>query len=293
MSTTTRTTSALVVEKCTPAIGAEVSGVQLSEAISNDDLFHEIRSLWLTHKVLFFRDQKLSHGEHRDFAMRFGSLEDHPVAPSHPDHPGIVLIQRQKERSTYENVWHADATWRQVPPMGAILKSEIVPDIGGDTMWANMAMAYDRLPDRIKDRISDLWAIHSIEQSFGGTMTPENRAKLVEENPPARHPVVVTHPETGEKILYVNQGFTTNFVNFARFDRIRVGADYTFESNNLMNYLLHQVEIPEYQVRLRWRPGTVAMWDNRSTQHYAVHDYWPAQRNMCRAAIEGVDAPSH
>lgn len=280
------------VEQCNPAIGAEISGVQISEAIHNDDLFHEIKALWLQHKVLFFREQEMSLQQHRDFALRFGTLEDHPVAPSHPDFPGLVLIQRQKERSTYENVWHADATWRQVPPKGAILRCEVVPEIGGDTMWANMAMAYDRLPDRVKERITDLWAIHSIEQSFGGNMTPEGRAQLVTDYPPARHPVVVTHPETGLKVLYVNQGFTTNFVNFARFDRIRVGADYTFESNNLMNYLLHQVEIPEYQVRLRWRPGTIAMWDNRSTQHYAIHDYWPAQRNMCRAAIEGTETPT-
>jgi len=290
MTNTLHTT--MKVEQCNPAIGAEINGVQISEAIHNDDLFHEIKALWLQHKVLFFREQKMSLQQHRDFALRFGTLEDHPVAPSHPDFPGLVLIQRQKERSTYENVWHADATWRQVPPKGAILRCEVVPEIGGDTMWANMAMAYDRLPDRVKERITDLWAIHSIEQSFGGNMTPEGRAQLVTDYPPARHPVVVTHPETGLKILYVNQGFTTNFVNFARFDRIRVGADYTFESNNLMNYLLHQVEIPEYQVRLRWRPGTIAMWDNRSTQHYAIHDYWPAQRNMCRAAIEGTETPT-
>ena len=284
--------STLRIEQCNPALGAEISGIQISEAVHNDDLFHEIKALWLQHKVLFFRDQNMSLQQHRDFALRFGTLEDHPVAPSHPDFPGLVLIQRQKERSTYENVWHADATWRHIPPKGAILRCEVVPDIGGDTMWSNMAMAYERLPDRVKERITDLWAIHSIEQSFGGNMSPEGRMDLVNEYPPARHPVVITHPETQQKVLYVNQGFTTNFVNFARFDRIRVGADYTFESNNLMNYLLHQVEIPEYQVRLRWRPGTIAMWDNRSTQHYAVHDYWPAQRNMCRAAIEGTDAPT-
>ena len=285
-------TSTMKVEKCTPAIGAEITGIQMSEAVTNDDLFGEIQALWREHKVLFFRDQDLSHADHQAFAMRLGELEDHPVAPSHPEYPGLVLIQRQKERSTYENVWHSDATWRQVPPKGAVLRCEVGPEVGGDTMWSNMVMAYDRLTDRIKERINELWAIHSIEQSFGGNMTPEARAELVAANPPARHPVVVTHPDTGEKILYVNQGFTTNFVNFARFDRIRHGADYTMESNNVMNFLLHQVEIPEYQVRLKWRPGTVAMWDNLSTQHYAVHDYWPAQRNMCRAAIMGTAAPA-
>lgn len=286
------TTATMRIERCTPTIGAEVTGVQLAEAITNDDLFGEIVSLWLERKVLFFRDQTISHAEHHGFASRLGPLEDHPVAPSHPDYPGLVLIQREKQRSTYENVWHADATWRGIPPKGAVLRCEVCPEVGGDTMWSNMAAAYDRLPDRVKSRIEDLWAIHSIEQSFGGNMTPEARADLVAANPPARHPVVITHEETGERVLFVNQGFATNFVNFARFDYIRNGADFTMESNNLMNYLLHQAEIPEYQVRLRWRPGTVAMWDNRCTQHYAVHDYWPAQRNMCRAAVMGTRAPA-
>ncbi|MEY4995632.1 MAG: taurine dioxygenase, partial [Actinomycetota bacterium] len=188
--TTTTSTSIMKVEPCTTAIGAEISGIQIAEAVTNNDLFNEIKQLWLKHKVLFFREQNMSLQQHHDFAQLFGTLEDHPVAPSHPDFPGLVLIQRQKERSTYENVWHADATWRHIPPKGAILRCEVVPEVGGDTMWANMAMAYDRLPDRIKERIGDLWAIHSIEQSFGGNMTPEARAELVEQYPPARHPVV-------------------------------------------------------------------------------------------------------
>ena len=155
-------------------------------------------------------------------------------------------------------------------------------------MWANMALAYERLPDRVKERIGELRAQHSIEHSFGGAMTPEKRAALALENPSVEHPVVRTNPDTDEKILFVNQGFTTHFVNFQRYDRIRVGQDFTLESNHLMSYLLTQAMIPEYQVRIRWRPGTVAVWDNRSTQHYAVHDYWPAPRKMARATITGA-----
>lgn len=277
----------LLVDRLSPAIGAEITNVDLGEASRNDDLFGEIHQLLLRHKVLFFRDQALPPAEHVAFAERFGTLEGHPIQPSHPDFPTLLLIHRQAERTTYENVWHSDASWRANPPMGAVLKCDECPEVGGDTMWANMALAYERLPDRIKERIGDLRAQHSIEHSFGGAMTPERRAELVAENPPAEHPVVRTHPETGEQILFVNQGFTTHFVNFQRFDRIRVGQDFTLESNHIMNYLLTQAAVPEYQVRIRWRPGTVAVWDNRATQHYAVHDYWPAPRKMARATIVG------
>ncbi len=286
--TTTPTRRMLSVDQLVPAIGAEVSNIDLGEAGRNDDLFGEIHQLLLKHKVLFFRDQALPPAEQVAFAGKFGALEGHPIQPAHPDFPTLLLIHRQAERSTYENVWHSDASFRAEPPMGAVLKCDECPAVGGDTMWANMAVAYDRLPDRIKERIGDLVAQHSIEHSFGGAMSVEKRAVLVAENPVANHPVVRTHPETGEKILYVNQGFTTHFVNFQRFDRIRVGQDFTLEANHLMNYLLSQAAIPEYQVRIRWRPGTVAVWDNRVCQHYAVHDYWPSPRKMARATVTGT-----
>ncbi len=284
-------TAAPSVEPLTPAIGAEILDIDLAEAGRNADLFGWVHELLMRHKLLVFRDQALAPADHVAFAERFGPLEGHPIQPSHPDHPTLLLIHRQAERSTYENVWHTDATFRAEPPMGAVLKCDECPPVGGDTMWANMALAYERLPDRVKERIGELRAQHSIEHSFGGAMTPERRAELVAENPPAEHPVVRTHPETGESILFVNQGFTTHFVNFQRYDRIRVGLDFTMEANNLMNYLLSQASIPEYQVRIRWRPGTVAVWDNRATQHYAVHDYWPSPRKMARATIIG-DRPT-
>ncbi len=277
----------LTTEPISTSLGVEVSGVDLVEVASNADLFGEIRELWLTHKLLIFRDQALPPAEHVRLAERFGPLEAHPIQPSHPEHPTLLLIDRQEERTTYENVWHADATFRLDPPIGAVLKCEACPTVGGDTLWANMAMAYDRLPDRVKERIGELRAKHSIEHSFGGTMSPEKRSALAAENPAAEHDVVFQHPESGDSVLYVNQGFTTHFVNFQKFDRIRYGLDFTMEANHLMNYLLSQAMIPEYQVRLRWRPGTVAIWDNRSTQHHAVHDYWPNPRSMRRATISG------
>lgn len=278
--------SSLRIEPVAPALGAEISNVALGNAVEDDDLFAEIRSLLLKYKVLFFRDQDISPASHVAFARRFGELETHPIVPSHPDHPELLLLNRDTKHS-YENTWHCDATWRDVPPMGAVLRCVVCPEVGGDTMWANMVLAYDQLPGHIKERIANLRAKHSIEHSFGGSMSPGDRAKLSANNPMVEHPVVRTHPETGEKVLFVNQGFATHFVNFHNHEDVRYGQDFTIEANNLMNYLVRQAEIPEYQVRLRWRPNTIAMWDNRSTQHYAIHDFYPAERRMMRATIIG------
>ena len=274
------------VELVAPALGAEVSNASLVNAVYDKDLFTELRALLLLHRVLFFRDQDISPAVHVAFARRFSELETHPVVPSHPDHPELLLLNRDTKHS-YENTWHCDATWRAKPPLGSVLRCVVCPEVGGDTMWANMVLAYERLPRHIKQRIESLRAKHSIEHSFGGGMSPEDRAKLSEANPTVEHPVVRTHPDTGEKVLFVNQGFTTHFVNFHNNEDVRYGQDFTIEANNLLNYLVRQAEIPEYQVRLRWRPNTIAIWDNRATQHYAIHDYYPAGRKMMRATIVG------
>jgi len=281
-----RLRTSIKVEPIAPALGAEISNVSIESAIEDGHLFSEIRALLLKHKVLFFRDQDISPATQVAFARRFGDLETHPVLPSHPDHPELLLLNRDTKYS-YENTWHCDATWRAEPPFGAVLRCAVCPDVGGDTMWANMALAYERLPEGVKKRIEKLRAKHSIEHSFGGSMPAEERSKLSATYPTVEHPVVRTHPETGEKVLFVNQGFTTHFVNFHNHDDIRYGQDFTIEANNLMNYLVRQAEIPEYQVRLRWRPNTIAIWDNRSTQHYAIHDFYPAERRMMRATIVG------
>jgi alpha-ketoglutarate-dependent taurine dioxygenase len=278
--------SSLKVEPVAPALGAEISNLGLANAVEDDDLFAEIRELLLKHKVLFFRDQDILPATLVAFARRFGDLETHPIVPSHPDHPELLLLNRDTKHS-YENTWHCDATWRAEPPMGAVLRCVVCPNVGGDTMWANMALAYERLPDHVKTRIEGLRAKHSIEHSFGGSMTPKDRAKLSTTYPMVEHPVVRSHPETGEKVLFVNQGFTTHFVNFHNHEDVRFGQDFTIEANNLLNYLVRQAEIPEYQVRLRWRPNTIAIWDNRATQHYAIHDFYPAERRMMRATIVG------
>ncbi|MEJ5989903.1 TauD/TfdA family dioxygenase [Ramlibacter sp. PS3R-8] len=276
------------VEPLTCAIGAELGNVDLGAASRDPVLVAEIRALLLQHKVVFFRDQEITRAEHVAFARHFGELEDHPVAGSDPDHPGLVRIYKSPEQPNdrYENAWHTDATWREKPPFGCVLRCVECPPVGGDTMWANMALAYERLPQQVKDLIAPLRARHSIEASFGAAMAAEKRLALHAQFPDAEHPVVRTHPETGEKILFVN-AFTTHFTNYHTPANVRYGQDHTHGSSDLLRYLVDQAAIPEYQVRFRWKRNSVAMWDNRSTQHYAVMDYPPCHRKMERAGIVG------
>lgn len=276
------------VEPLTASIGAQLHGVNLGDAARDTSLAAEIKALLLKYKVLFLRDQDITRAEHVAFAEYFGKLEDHPVAGSHPDHPGLVQIYKSPDQpmDRYENCWHTDATWREAPPMGCVLRCIECPPVGGDTMWANMHLAYERLPQHIKDQIAGLRARHSIEASFGAAMPIEKRLALKAQYPDAEHPVVRTHPETGEKILFVN-GFTTHFTNFHTTANVRFGQDANPGASDLLRYLIMQAYIPEYQVRWRWQPGSMAIWDNRATQHYAVMDYAPCHRKMERAGIVG------
>jgi taurine dioxygenase len=283
--------SSIKVEQLTCTIGAELSNVDLGAASRDADLTAEIRALLLKHRVLFFRDQDMTRAEHVAFARRFGELEDHPVAGSDPENPGLVQIYKTPDKplDRYENAWHTDATWREKPPFGCVLRCVECPPVGGDTMWANMVEAYRMLPDEIKAKIANLRARHSIEASFGAAMPIEKRLALKAQYPDAEHPVVRTHPETGEKILFVN-AFTTHFTNFHTPEHVRFGQDANPGAGQLLSYLISQVYIPEFQVRFRWKKNSVAMWDNRSTQHYAVMDYPPCHRKMERAGIIG-DTP--
>ncbi|MFF4544733.1 TauD/TfdA dioxygenase family protein [Streptomyces sp. NPDC001435] len=280
--------TSIEVEPLTCTIGAELSGVNLADAARDDGLFAQLRSLLLQYKVLFLRDQDITRADHVAFAERFGPLEDHPVAGSDPDHPGLVRIYKDLDSPAehYENALHTDGTWRTNPSMGAVLRCIESPPVGGDTIWVNMAEAYRRLPEHIKSQIEGLRARHSIEASFGAILPEEQRHALKERFPDAEHPVVRTHPETAEKILFVN-AFATHFVNYHTPRNVRFGQDYAPGASQLLTYLISQAAIPEHQVRFRWRPNSVAIWDNRSTQHYAVQDYWPAVRKMERAGIVG------
>jgi taurine dioxygenase len=276
------------VEPLTSHIGAELIDVDLAEAARNADLFGAIKEQLLKHKVLFLRDQAIERADHVAFARRFGELENHPMLGSDPEHPGLVCIYKDLDSPPdhFENAWHCDATWRESPPMGAVLRYIEGPSVGGDTIWANMTRAYEELPDHIKETIEGLRARHSIEATFGARLPIEKRLALKAQYPDAEHPVVRTHPETGEKALFVS-GFTTHFTNFHTSDNVRYGQDFAPGSANLLSYLIGRATIPEYQVRWRWQPNSIAIWDNRCTQHYAVMDYWPAVRKMERAGIIG------
>jgi taurine dioxygenase len=285
------------VELCTPAIGAELSNISLADAAMNLDAIAEIRTLWLKHKVLFFRDQDISPMEQQNFAAQFAELEAHPLAPSHPEADKLLMLYRNLdpnkpknfvEKASRENLWHADVTYKKAPPRGAVLRRELGPETGGDTIWSNMVMAYANLPQTIKQRIDGLYAKHSAEHVFGAQMPKDERLAMAEKNPAAEHPVVLTHPETGEKVLFVNSAFTSHFSNYFNFEDIRYGQDFMPEAHHLMTYLTSQAAIPEYQVRCKWRDNTVAMWDNLQVQHYAVADYGNAPRKMLRATLAGT-----
>jgi len=285
------TRGSIKVEPLTCTIGAELANVNLGVASRDAGLVAEIRALLVKHKVLFFRDQDITRAEHVAFARHFGELEDHPVAGSDPDNPGLVRIYKSPDSPAdrYENAWHTDATWREKPPFGCVLRCVECPPVGGDTMWVNMAEAYNRLPEPVKVQISGLRARHSIEATFGAGMPIEKRLGLKAQFPDAEHPVVRTHPESGEKVLFVN-AFTTHFTNYHTPANVRFGQDFSPAASQLLNYLISQAFIPEFQVRFRWRKNSMAFWDNRSTQHYAVMDYPPCHRKMERAGIVG-DTP--
>ncbi len=276
----------LTVTRLAPTIGAEIAGVQLAE-VSDAAQVTEIRNLLLKHRVLVFREQDMTSAQHVAFARRFGDLEIHPVYEHHEDHPELVMLNADHERPGRENIFHSDTTFRELPSMASILRCIHCPEVGGDTIWCDMVSAYEGLPQEVKDRIASMTAVHDVLPSFGGRVTAQRRSEVRRELPPVEHPVVRVHPETNEKILYVNQTFTTHLSTYNEpFDNF-IGRERKLNSDGLLPYLTRQAEVPEYQVRIRWQPDTVVFWDNRSTQHYAVQDYFPAKRHMQRATIIG------
>jgi taurine dioxygenase len=270
----------------TPSIGAEVASIDLNDDV-DDATVADLRAALVEHKVLVFRDQAITPAAHVALARRFGELEVHPVFPHHPDHPELVLLGGNASGKARENIYHSDVSWRSNPSMASLLRCVECPPAGGDTIWVNMALAYANLPDSLKPQLTQLAAVHDLMPAFGSRMTPEQREENRRAFPPTVHPVVRTHPESGEQILYVNEGFTTHLANYAAAFEPRVGFDFKVAEMDLLSYLLRQATIPEYQMRLRWEPDTLVIWDNRSTQHYAIQDYFPAVRRMMRATVTG------
>ena len=266
-------TSELTIESLTPFIGAEITGVDL-KMVDNKQVA-DIRAALLKHQVVFFRDQTLNQEEHIHFARHFGELEIHPATPEGQNNPEVLHIAHGPESKGRENMWHSDVTWREKPSLGSILKAVEVPAVGGDTLFANMAEAYERLPENIKDKIAGKIAVHDIARVFAGRLN-KTAEQLRETYPVIEHPVVRTHPETGANVLYVNNAFTSHIK----------GMDED-ESMELLQALYRTASNPELQCRFRWKAGSLAFWDNRACQHFASSDYFPKVRKMERVTIAG------
>ena len=265
--------SSITVSPLTPAIGAEIGNIDLRQ-VSSDEIA-DIRATLLEYKVVFFRDQTLTQAEHISFAREFGDLEIHPATPKAQSNPEVLHIAHGPESKGKENFWHSDVTWREKPSLGSILKAVEVPAVGGDTLFANMVMAYKLLPDDIKEAITGQVAVHDIARVFAGRLN-KSAEELRERYPPMEHPIVRTHPETGESVLYVNTAFTSHIKDMEEGDSAR-----------LLRKLYRTAANPEIQCRFRWRPGSLAFWDNRASQHFASSDYFPQVRKMERVTIAG------
>ena len=263
------------VNRLTPLIGAEISGVALGGPISNRQM-DEIHRALAEHLVIFFRDQHMTQEQHLDFGRQFGELHLHPAAPHEPGHPELMIIKADENsvRANGEG-WHSDVSCDVEPPMGSILYIRECPPDGGDTLFASMYAAFDALSDRMKAYLDGLVAEHSGEHVYRGMFAKEGVADKAS-YPRAEHPVVRTHPVTGRKALYVNRGFTTRILGIPRD-----------ESDGILAWLYQHMENPLFQCRFRWQPNSVAFWDNRCAQHRAMWDYWPNRRYGNRVTVKG------
>jgi taurine dioxygenase len=265
----------ITVDKLTPIIGAEISGIDLRLAPSNQQL-DEIHRALAENLVIFFRDQPITPEQHLAFGRLFGDLHFHPAAPSVDGHPELLKIYADKDspRANGEE-WHSDVSCEPEPPMGSILHIRQCPPRGGDTLFANMYAAYEALSDRMKAYLDGLTAIHSGEHVFRG-MYANYGVKDKPSYPKAEHPVIRTHPVTGRKLLFVNRTFTTRILGIPRD-----------ESDAILEYLYRHAANPLFQCRFRWQPDSIAFWDNRCAQHHAMWDYWPHTRSGARVTVKG------
>jgi taurine dioxygenase len=257
----------------TPSIGAELLECDLNKFDAT--MIAEIRAALLKYRVVFFREQDLSREAHIEFAAQFGDLEIHPATPKDQENPEVLRIAHGPKSRGSENMWHSDVTWREAPSLGSILRAIELPAIGGDTLFANMVLAYERLSDAIKEKIEPLRASHDIARVFARRLG-KKAEELHDKYPPMVHPVVRTHPETKERLIYVNGAFTDHIVDME-----------PEESQALLDTLYKTAWNPELQCRFRWEKGSMAFWDNRACQHFAASDYYPDVRVMERVTIAG------
>jgi taurine dioxygenase len=267
--------TSIEVRKLTPTIGAEIRGVDLLKELGNQQ-FDEIHRALTENLVIFFRNQAIDVDQHKAFGRRFGRLHVHPAAPAGLEQHPEILVIKADENSTHVagEEWHSDVSCDPEPPMGSILHlTTVPPDGGGDTMFANMYIAYQMLSEPMRNMLEGLTAIHDGEHVYRGRYGVNDKGKIF---PRAEHPVIRTHPVTGRKLLFVNRGFTTRIVQLQRH-----------ESAAVLEMLFRHIETPELHCRFKWERSSIAFWDNRCVQHQALWDYYPNKRYGHRVTICG------
>jgi taurine dioxygenase len=271
--------SMLKIKPLSGALGAEIEGIDLSDELSAEDSMR-IRKLLNEYEVIFFRAQNIMPERQRALALSFGPLQTHPAYDTVTGYPEITILESTAEKPSKIEAWHSDMTFREHPPMATILKSVIVPPKGGDTLWASMTSAYNGLSFHMQQFLDGLTAVHEFSRGFKESLAEqggqERLAAAVIENPPVSHRVIQIHPETGKKLIFVNSLFTTHIEDMR-----------AKESDALLTFLYDHITTPEYSCRFQWQPHSIAIWDNRSTQHKPINDYFPAHRRMERITING------
>jgi taurine dioxygenase len=274
--------STITVNRIAGALGAEISGVDLSQPLG-DNVIGEIRHALLEHCVIFFRDQHLTPDQHLAFGRRFGPLQIHDFVEGTEANEEILEVRKEEhETRNFGGNWHTDVSYLERPALGSVLYAKEVPEYGGDTMFANQYLAYEALSDGMKKMLEGMTAIHSARRSYGLNAVRRGedasmKIRLTEEaHGEVEHPVIRTHVETGRKVLYVNGNFTIRFKDMTEA-----------ESQPLLNYLYQHAVRPEFTCRFRWEKNSIAFWDNRAVQHNAINDYHGKRRVMHRVTIEG------
>lgn len=266
----------ITVTPVTTNIGAEISGIQIADAI-DQSTFGAIHQALMDYQVIFFRDQEMTLEQHKVFGKQFGELHVHPAYPSEDGHPEVMKIHTDENSTRHAGEeWHSDVTCDEEPPMGTILHLNTVPEAGGDTLFSSMYAAYDALSEPMKAFLEGLTAHHSGEIVYRGRYTYLDVDDKGMEYPNNDHPVIRTHPVTKKKGIFVNRTFTSHINGLTKL-----------ESDALLEMLYRHMEKPDFQVRFKWQPGSVAFWDNRCVQHYAVWDYFPQTRSGNRVTVCG------
>ncbi|MCA9541274.1 MAG: taurine dioxygenase [Myxococcales bacterium] len=263
------------------ALGAEVTGLDLRADLPAQ-IISELNEALAHHQVLFFRKQALTPAQQQAFGERFGALQVHPAYPHPEGADAVAVLEHSAEKPSRIEDWHTDMTYGPRPPLGSILRGVIVPEAGGDTLWASMAAAYEALSDRMQRYLSGMFAEHSFAHGFRHSLAAPGGERLlpaVKANPPVQHPVIRVHPVTGRKLLFVNALFTTHLVGVPER-----------ESGAVLAFLWQHATSPEFTVRFRWQRDSIAFWDNRGTQHKPVNDHGLQHRLMHRVTIDG-DVP--